>query len=109
MTCGGGGVGFDSESGDEGVEGAGEVCADAAHPGFCAQCTAISTDKSSGGTYTINGIGTKLYGSQDRCPTCHAVTQTHWITLVYLPVIPLGKYRVKQVTPGRFLSRKLAA
>jgi hypothetical protein len=38
-----------------------------------------------------------------------AVTQTHWITFIYLPVIPLGKYRVKKVTPSRFLSRKLAA
>jgi len=81
----------------------------AAHPGFCAQCTSISTEKSSGGTFVVNGIGTRLYGSGDRCPTCGAVTQTHWITFVYLPVIPLGKYRVKKVTPSRFLSRKLAA
>ena len=36
-------------------------------------------------------------------------TQTHWFTLIYLPVIPLGRYRVKKVTPSRYLSRKLAA
>jgi hypothetical protein len=80
-----------------------------AHPGFCAQCTAISTEKSSGGTWVVNGIGTRLYGSKDRCPTCGAVSQTHWITFLYLPVIPLGKYRVKKVSPSSFLSRKLAA
>jgi len=36
-------------------------------------------------------------------------TQTHWVTFVYVPVIPLGKYRVKYVPPRRYLSRKLAA
>jgi len=36
-------------------------------------------------------------------------TQTHWVTFVYVPVIPLGKYRVKYVQPRRYLSRKLAA
>lgn len=81
----------------------------AAHPGFCPACTAISTEKSSGGMFVVNGIGTRLYGSKDRCSVCGAVTQTHWITFLYLPVIPLGRYRVKKVTPAKFLSRKLAA
>lgn len=94
---------------ERGVFCSGECRDNVAHPGFCAACTAMSTDKTSGGTFTLNGIGTKLYGSKDRCSTCGAMTQTHWITLVYLPVIPLGKYRVKKVTPGRYLSRKLAA
>ena len=81
----------------------------AAHPGFCPACIAITTDKSSGGTFTVNGIGTRLYGAKDPCSVCGAFTQTHWITLVFLPVIPLGKYRVKPVQPHRFLSRKMAA
>jgi len=81
----------------------------AAHPGFCPACTSVSTDKASGGTYTMNGIGTALYGAKDPCTVCGAVTQTHWITFVYVPVIPLGKYRVKYVQPRRYLSRKLAA
>ena len=81
----------------------------AAYPGYCPACVAITTDKSSGGVFVVNGIGTRLYGSNDRCTICGAVTQTHWITFVYLPVIPLGRYRVKKVSPSRFLSRKLAA
>ena len=80
-----------------------------AHPGFCASCMAMTTEKPSGGTFVVNGIGTRLYGSADRCPACGAVTQTHWITFVYLPVIPLGRYRVKKVTPTTYLSRKMAA
>ena len=59
----------------------------AMHPGFCPACVAMSTDKSSGGMFVVNGIGTRLYGAKDRCSVCGAVTQTHWVTLVYLPVI----------------------
>jgi rRNA maturation protein Nop10 len=81
----------------------------AAHPGFCPACLAVTTDKSSGGTYTLNGIGTTLYGQKDPCTVCGAVTKTHWVTLVFVPAIPLGKYRVKYIQPHRFLSRKLAA
>ena len=98
--------GFDSERGHFCSK---ECMSFAAHPGFCPACVAITTDKPSGGTYTLNGIGTALYGSKDPCSVCGAVTRTHWITLVFVPVIPLGKYRVKYIQPRRFLSRKLAA
>ena len=80
----------------------------AAYPGFCDQCRAASTEVSSGGTATVNGIGTKLYGSGDPCPTCSAVTKRLFFCFVYIPLIPMGKYRVKYVTPARFFSRKIA-
>lgn len=94
---------------ERGIFCSGECRDNAVHPGFCAACVAMSSEKSSGGTYAINGIGTRLHGSKDRCSACYAVTQTHWITFLYLPVIPLGRYRVKKVTPVNFISRKMAA
>lgn len=79
----------------------------AAFPRFCERCISASSDVSSGGTATINGIGTKLYGSGDRCPTCNSVIKRLFFCLVYIPLIPLGKFRVKHVTPSRFFSRKI--
>jgi len=79
----------------------------AAFPQFCDRCKSASSDISSGGTATFNGIGTALYGSGDPCPTCSSVIKRLFFTFVYIPLIPLGKYRVKHVTPSRFLSRKI--
>jgi len=78
-----------------------------AYPDFCDRCKLASTEKSSGGTATLNGIGTMLYGSGDPCPVCSSVIKRLFFTLLYIPIIPLGKYRVKAVTPQRFLSRKI--
>ncbi|HEX7153165.1 MAG TPA: hypothetical protein VF618_16890 [Thermoanaerobaculia bacterium] len=76
-------------------------------PGFCDTCLSASTDVSSGGTFTFNGVGTKLYGSKGPCEICGSVIQTAFICLLFVPVIPLARYRVKYVSPTRFLSRKL--
>lgn len=81
----------------------------AVYPGFCPSCASATTEKSSGGTYTLNGIGTTLYGAGDPCSICGSVIRTHWICVLYIPVIPLGKYRVKFTQPRRFLSRRLRA
>ena len=32
------------------------------HPGFCDTCVRASTDVPGGGTFTLNGIGTRLQG-----------------------------------------------
>jgi hypothetical protein len=77
------------------------------HPGFCATCVHGTTPVSSGGTFTLNGIGTRLYGSGDRCPICHSVVQRLFFCVLFIPLIPLGKYRVKYTAPNQFLSRKL--
>lgn len=85
-----------------------ECSNNAIHPGFCAACMDATTDKSSGGTFTFNGIGTKLYGAKDQCRTCGSIIQRHWVTFLWIPLIPLGRYRVKFTQPRRFLSRRLA-
>lgn len=79
----------------------------AAYPDFCERCKAASINVSSGGTATINGIGTKLYGNGDPCPTCSSVIKRKFFCFVFIPLIPLGKYRVKNATPTRFFSRQI--
>jgi len=77
------------------------------HPGFCKSCDASTTPQGAGSTTTINGIGTKIYGSKSPCSQCGSVIQTKFFCLIYIPVIPLGKYRIKWATPSRYISRKL--
>ena len=43
--------------------------------------------------YTLNGIGTKYYGRREAGPDGSYVT-TEWIVLIYLPLIPIGSFRV---------------
>jgi hypothetical protein len=64
---------------------------------FCARCAAATTDNSAGGTFTFNGIGTKIYGGirGDPCPSlCGSRRATKWATGAFLPLFSLGEYRV---------------
>ena len=49
--------------------------------------------------YTLNGFGTKFYGKRDQAADGSYVT-TKWLTALYVPVIPVGSYRVKPVGQG---------
>ena len=42
----------------------------------------------------IMGFGTILYGSRSKNKEDNSYIATRWITLFYLPIIPLGSYRV---------------
>ena len=75
-------------------------------PGFCAGCIASTLDESAGGTFVLNGFGTRMYGSAERCTQCASVRQTKFVTALFVPVFPLGSYRVKYIGPRRYLSRK---
>jgi len=77
-----------------------------AYPGFCPACLNTTNSRSSGGTFTFNGIGTALYGSRDPCAVCGSVIQTLWFCIIFVPVIPLGKYRVKHTQPRKWVSRQ---
>jgi hypothetical protein len=77
------------------------------YPGFCKSCAAATTEESAGSTFTMNGVGTELYGSKDPCQHCGSIIRTKFIVFVFIPLIPLGKYRFKWATPHRYVSRKL--
>jgi hypothetical protein len=78
-----------------------------ANPGFCKSCDAATTPESAGSTTTVNGIGTKIYGNGNPCSQCGSVIQTKFFVVIFIPLIPLGKYRIKWATPSRYISRKL--
>ena len=74
--------------------------------GFCEQCVSETTDRSPGSTYTLNYFGTGMFGAGSRCRTCHSVVQGKWIQLI-LPVVRLGKYRVRYTGPKAYIGRRL--
>lgn len=76
---------------------------------FCQKCLFESTAESSGNLQRINGIGTAFIGSADPCGECASIVRRVWVTVAFLPLIPLRKYRVIQVSPQQFYSRRLKA
>jgi hypothetical protein len=49
--------------------------------------------------YTFNGFGTKYYGRREAAEDGSYLT-TLWITALYVPILPLGSYRVLPVGQG---------
>ena len=80
-----------------------------AHPGFCRECIAATTPTSAGGNFLLNGIGTTFYGTRYWCKTCGSAVQSKWMCIFFVPIGRIGKFRVKYVSPNRYLSRQLAA
>lgn len=86
------------------------------HPGFCQACTDATLPRSAGDVTQTNGIGSAFFGGGDECTVCGSRVQSLWYTLYFIPVFPLGKFRVLYVGPKRilnsgarrFLSRRLA-
>lgn len=44
--------------------------------------------------YTINGLGCKIYGATDYDPETDSYLTTHYLVALFIPIIPLGRYRV---------------
>lgn len=75
--------------------------------GFCRKCQFETGTAASGNLQRINGIGTAFVGSSEACPTCRSVVRRVWFTVLFLPVIPLARYRVLHISPREFYSRRL--
>lgn len=76
---------------------------------LCGLCVATTDDTPAPGTYRINGIGTAWLGSQTPCPLCGSRIRSLWFTVLWIPLIPLGKYRLLQRTALAYVGRKLPA
>jgi hypothetical protein len=75
---------------------------------FCARCQAQSDGRSSAGDMSrFNGIGRTFGKASERCPQCRSVVRRVWFTVLYVPLIPLGKYRVLHASPQQFWSQRL--
>lgn len=44
--------------------------------------------------WTLNGVGFKLYGHSDYDPETDSYVSTHYLVILFLPVMPTGRYRV---------------
>jgi hypothetical protein len=74
---------------------------------FCEDCMDATTADSPGSTFMVNTVGTRMCFSRDRCPKCHSIVQRKAIVALYIPLIPLAKYRVIYVRGGRYVGRRL--
>ena len=56
---------------------------------------------------TINGFGCTLYGSSDYDPETKSYSTTHYFVALFIPIFPLGRYRVINVGGNtyRFLGK----
>lgn len=69
---------------------------------FCVACTGATTSESAGGAFRLNGFGTTILGRADPCPECGSVVARKWVTLFFVPVGPIGRYRVIYTSRGLF-------
>ncbi len=50
--------------------------------------------------FTLNGVGTTVYGSRDYDPNSNTYVKTLWLVVLFIPVLPLGAYRVADAPTG---------
>lgn len=75
------------------------------HPGFCPSCLGATLAESSGDLQMVNGCGSSFRGRREECPTCKSVIRTRYFCLFWIPIIPLGEYRVIYPSGRRFEGR----
>ena len=72
---------------------------------FCEDCIAATTDKSPGGTLTVNfAFGTKFIHFGANCPQCNSIVASKYFVVFFVPVFHLGTYRLKYRDVGFFSS-----
>jgi hypothetical protein len=77
------------------------------HPGYCADCQKETTNNTAGSTVTWNGIGLRFFGNLAECPTCFSVIKRKWFCFLFIPLIPLKRYRMKYKTKKVYFSREI--
>jgi len=75
---------------------------------FCEKCSFETDPQASATLYSFHLVGTTFVGKTAPCGDCRSVVRRVWLTVFYLPVVPLRRYRVIQVSPEAFLSRRLS-
>ena len=55
--------------------------------------------------YSINGIGTAYYGKREKAEDGSYIT-TLWVILVFIPLLPIGSYRVVETIKSVMFSRE---
>jgi tetratricopeptide (TPR) repeat protein len=63
------------------------------HP-FCGPCTDETIAWLAPDTETVNGIGTLFYGAADPCSRCGSVVKRLYFCVLWIPVWPMGRFRI---------------
>jgi hypothetical protein len=54
----------------------------------------VDTTKNNPIISTLHGFGPRFYGERDYDPATGSYVANHWLTLLFVPIFPLGAYRV---------------
>jgi hypothetical protein len=54
----------------------------------------MDTTKKNPILYTLIGVGATFYGNRDYDPGTRSYVTNHWLTFLFVPIFPLGAYRV---------------
>jgi hypothetical protein len=54
----------------------------------------VDTTKKNPVLYTLNGVGATFYGKRDYDPGTRSYETNHWLIFLFVPIFPLGTYRV---------------
>jgi len=77
------------------------------HVGFCPQCTAETVEAGAREYYTIIGIGTILFGRSGKCPRCGSFIRRLFWCVLFIPILPLARFRFIRCRDGSYISRRL--
>lgn len=69
---------------------------------FCGQCTDETLAVSAPDSGTVNGFGTVFYGAAESCEQCGSVVQRIFFCVLWVPLWPMGRYRI--ITTERSLT-----
>jgi hypothetical protein len=74
---------------------------------FCDECERDTVAIRTGKLVTINFIGkTWGLGKSNKCPVCGSVERNMWFIML-LPILPLGRWKVKYLARNKFVTRKM--
>ncbi|MGX1916117.1 tetratricopeptide repeat protein [Streptomyces phaeochromogenes] len=77
---------------------------------FCGACTDETIAWHAPDTETVNGIGTMFYGAADPCPRCGSIVRREYFCVLWIPVWPMGRYRIitlsGSLTGSRYVGRR---
>ena len=76
-------------------------------PGFCGKCSSTTTDVSPGNTVIGGLFGSVLFGSADRCATCHSIVQRKRYIVFAIPLFRGPAYRVIYTNHTTYVGRQL--
>ena len=73
---------------------------------FCNACQTDTIPVDTGNLVTFNFIGEAFIGRSNTCLRCGSV-ERYMFFMILLPIIPLGKWKVKYLSRRKFLARKI--